>query len=1166
MRWIRILLIVLVVLVVVIGGAVVFVLTLDLNNHKDRISGLVERFTGRVLILDGRVDLELGALTSLELTDARFGNPEWATEPWMARLARGKLVVDLRSILDGPIIVERFELDDAELHLESLQDGRNNWTFGAAQDPADAAEPEAETDDVRGGGIFPLVLKHAEGEDLFFSLSVPALPRRLEVRADQAKQQQAADGLLDATVSGRLNERTISLSGKYGPLANLVNTTDVRFDVSGKFDTLTLNAKAMIDDLTWPRRPTIDVAVSGPAVDDVTEMLGLADLGDGGLDLRIIVEPDEDGVSAMVKGSIGEYATDTTARADELLDAERFTLTTKIDGKNIGDALGIFGIEGLPGGPFELDGRVLRDVDRLEFDAVHLGLGSATFDLNGTINDFRNLDETNLKLQVYGNDVERFRALLGIPGAATGPFQISADLNVRPDGAELLEVLVQTNIARLKIDGSIRGKAPDFVGTKVRVAGTGRNLADVAEVYEIPNVLPKPYSLKGAIELGEQKLSTIEAVQLTVGEGTLTVEGTVGYAPLERDTDVQVHATGQDLARLVAMAGVMDFVPSVPFDIATGLAVTGGGYRVRNLDAKLGDNIVALDGTISRSRDFVGTRVTFSARGPNLADVVADTAALDFADGPFDVSGKAELLDDVVRLERVRAEVAGAKAELDAEISLPLESAAGRFNFAASGPNLRTVLPARPRWEPTDVPFDVRASGMVDDGLWMFDTLTVQIADARLSGNGQFDQPPDLSRTTLEIKTTIPDLAALGSVDDKPLPSTNAAFDLVFAGSPESFRIDPFNVVIGNGDVAGSLRADLDGEVPDIDLRLRSNLLNLDAVIADEEKLAEELPETGDAETDESAVEQPADERVIADEPLPFEQLEKFNARVDVDVATAVFRGVEWRDVMIDGKIRDGRLLLERANAVSPSGDLKASFSLIPQDGSAKLNGKLDGTGIYLGLDTQLSAEELAQAPAFDAQIELAGVGATPREIAGSLDGNAFISAYGGRVPNNRLGLIFGNFFLELLNALNPFRKDEKFTKLDCLVLLLDVDDGLVKVKPGLIVQTDKLIIAATGLWNLNTEKIDIGFKTQPRSKVSISAGEFINPYLKVGGTMRNPQLTLDPTGTLVTGGAAVATAGLSLLATAVWDRVARADDPCAAAIEESMKDDKKRKKFLGIF
>lgn len=1168
MRWIRFLLIVLALLVMVVGGALVFIATLDLNDHKDRIAALTERFTGRTLILNGRVDLDLGAMTTLELTDASFGNPEWATEPHMARLARGKVVVDLRSLLAGPIIVDRFELDDAELHLESLEDGRNNWTFGAAAQAAgDAAEPVADTGDENDGGVFPLVLRHAEGQELFFTLSVPALPRRLEIRADRAQQNEADDGLLDATVSGTLNERAISVTGKYGPLANVVAVTDVQFDVSGKFDTLSIAGKAMIDDLTWPRLPTIDVTVSGPAVDDVTEMLGLPDLGDGGLDVKASVRPQAEGVAAELAGNIGEYITDTSGRAKELLDFERFSVTTSIRGPDLDKTMRIAGVEGVPVGPFEVTGSVTRNVDQLEFDSVRLNIGSAVANLNGTINDFRNLDDSKLKLEVAGNDVEQFRELIGVPGAATGPFRISANLNVRADGKELLEVYMQTNIASLKIDGAIVGTAPDFIGTTLAFDGTGKNLANFTDVYDIPNVIAEPFSIKGAIELGDHKLSTTEAVIVEIRDGgTLSLEGAMGYEPLDRDTDIRVHATGSDLARFVAMAGITEYVPAVRFDIRTGLAVSADGYRIRDLDAKLGNNALKLDGLISKAEDFAGTRATFSASGPELGDVVADTAALQFADGPFDISGSAELLADAVRLQQVKADVAGAAATIDAEIGLPLETGSGQFDVAASGPNLRAVLPVRPRWQPPDAPFDIHAKGSLADGLWTFEALSAKLANARLNGNGVFDAPPDLSRTQLTISTQVPDLAALGTLDGQPLPTTKVSIDMGFAGSPESFSIEPFKAVIGDGDIEGSLRADLDGEVPDIDLRLASRLLNLDALIADERELVGETADAEDTEQPDSADEKPADERVIADEPLPLEQLEKINARVDFDVATLVFRGVEYRDVMIDGEVRDGRLVLERANAVTSDGDVKSSFSLIPQDGSAEVNAKVDGKGIYLGLETQLSAEELAEAPTFDAQFELAGVGATPREIAGSLDGKAFVSAYGGRIRNNRIAFIFGSFFIEVLNALNPFREDEKSTELDCLVLLLDVDDGLVRVEPGLVVQTDKLIIGATGTWSLKTEKIDIGFKTQPRSRVSISAGEFINPYLKVGGTMRDPQITLDPAGTLVTGGAAVATAGLSLLATAVWDRMARADDPCAAAIEAAQEDKSERKKFLGIF
>jgi hypothetical protein len=51
-------------------------------------------------------------------------------------------------------------------------------------------------------------------------------------------------------------------------------------------------------------------------------------------------------------------------------------------------------------------------------------------------------------------------------------------------------------------------------------------------------------------------------------------------------------------------------------------------------------------------------------------------------------------------------------------------------------------------------------------------------------------------------------------------------------------------------------------------------------------------------------------------------------------------------------------------------------------------------------------------------------------------------------------------------------------------------------------------------------------------------------------------------------GGAAVATMGVSILATTAYDRVFRASDPCAAAVEQAEKnaEQPKRKKFLGIF
>ena len=74
---------------------------------------------------------------------------------------------------------------------------------------------------------------------------------------------------------------------------------------------------------------------------------------------------------------------------------------------------------------------------------------------------------------------------------------------------------------------------------------------------------------------------------------------------------------------------------------------------------------------------------------------------------------------------------------------------------------------------------------------------------------------------------------------------------------------------------------------------------------------------------------------------------------------------------------------------------------------------------------------------------------------------------------------------------------------------------------------------------------MDMNIRTTPKRGLSISAGEIINPYVKVVGTLAEPRLAVDETGVLLSGGAAVATGGLSVLARAAWSRLSRAQDPC---------------------
>jgi hypothetical protein len=60
----------------------------------------------------------------------------------------------------------------------------------------------------------------------------------------------------------------------------------------------------------------------------------------------------------------------------------------------------------------------------------------------------------------------------------------------------------------------------------------------------------------------------------------------------------------------------------------------------------------------------------------------------------------------------------------------------------------------------------------------------------------------------------------------------------------------------------------------------------------------------------------------------------------------------------------------------------------------------------------------------------------------------------------------------------------------------------------------------------------------------------FVTPFVEIEGTLASPSLGLDETGTLLTGGAAIATGGLSLLLEAAIDRATAEGDHCKKALE----------------
>ena len=193
--------------------------------------------------------------------------------------------------------------------------------------------------------------------------------------------------------------------------------------------------------------------------------------------------------------------------------------------------------------------------------------------------------------------------------------------------------------------------------------------------------------------------------------------------------------------------------------------------------------------------------------------------------------------------------------------------------------------------------------------------------------------------------------------------------------------------------------------------------------------------------------------------------------------------------------------------------------------------------------------------PPIELELALDGAGATRRELASSLDGKYRAYLGSGQLASAGMDLLFSDFLTQLFTTLNPFAKTSEYTQLDCAVMAADITSGQVKVFP-VIFNTEQVTILSQGTVDLQTENIDLSFNSKPRTGIGLSAGALINPLIKVGGRLTTPAVEIDPAGTVVSGGLAVATMGISVLAKSMSDRFLSSKDPCGDARKEIVKRD----------
>lgn len=596
--------------------------------------------------------------------------------------------------------------------------------------------------------------------------------------------------------------------------------------------------------------------------------------------------------------------------------------------------------------------------------------------------------------------------------------------------------------------------------------------------------------------------------------------------------------SGPDLATLVSRFADSEGVPAQPYKINGHLQLRKEGYRFRDVTGNVGNSNLQADGLLVPQDGIAGSRFDFDVSGPAFEEVIDQIGDLEVRQGPYELSGAISFKPDVIEFDDVELDRPGGNLDFDFELGVPVSRRWANLDIRARGPDVRALMRGVEDFEADEAPFLVDVRGTLRDAKLAFERLDINVGDATLSASGQLEFVGDAAATEFNFSANIPNLAKLGVIDGYRMREQGLTMNAEVTGGGGVLAIENLVATLGESDINGKVRYRT-GDIPYLEIDIESDSIVFAPLLEERKQDYDPEPEF-------------ADGRLIPDIPVPFEAMKKFDLSIEIDIGELERDALYMRDLRLHVEMHDGIFDMPVARFRARSGALVGNVSLAPsEDGEGIALIEMVARNFALGIAQQ--NQDLAMTG--DIDIKLESTGADLRSLLGNANGVFYLHSTGGTFKSNRaMNRIYGDMLNEILTTINPFRQSDPYTTFTCIVVPLEIVNGVVSSVPSMLVSTDKLHMVLGSVVDLKSEGLAMNIRTTPRKGIVISAGELINPYIKVIGTLAAPRLAVDEKGVLVTGGAAVATGGLTLLARAAWDRMTRSSDRCKKISEQGLE------------
>ena len=1113
---------------IVIGGF--SYLALKPNQLRPILEHLLTSITERQFQIAGDFDFQLGKELLIHAKYVTWANASWGSAENMLEINSIDLQINLASLFSPPVIISHVNVENAHLEFEWDDDGRMNWMlFDTDTDTdTDDGDPSAHP--------LPLLLGITNLNSVELAFKAPILTSPLLIKVISAKQELDQDNNIVIRSKALTNNRPFTLDGNMGRFSELVLAGEVSMDLTLESEFSALNVKADVDDLRNLSGANFDIDWQGKEIADTLEAFNLPIVTTGPVALKAKLDNQNGQLNGHLDGSVGDLSVAGDLKAPEISLLTDLHAGFYLKGLNAAAIAEIIGVDGVPKIPYELGFEVDSVTDGLHVTNFFMESADAEITGDALLPQLPTLIDADINLQLRGGNIQRFQGLTNALVLPLSPF--AAELTMQGNGSGIPDTLKGELIVGL-VKGSFFGRLSentDYIDSTIDYSLTSPSMDMLVDLFGITLAKSDPLKAEGSIEFQKTGMQ-LKDLTVKIGNNEIRASGLIPAENTVKPIKINIRSSGPSFRGLMNYYFPVPFGPSEKFDLRGDLELSPDGMLVANNNGTVGSVKIKTNSAVVIGGKETDISLQIDAAGDNLDEWLQGFATEQGINEPFKIKSVFKLKGK--KFSAIDFSVHVKKAKWSGNVETILSDGDEifdniRFDLLATGESLAEELIKFSTYEPASVAYQIAAKGEVNGKKMSLDKFVGELGDAKLDMRGVIDLASVDSPQQLVFDIRGDHLNVFGSIEGWDVVDIPFEIKGIIESSENTMQLNNLKIILGPNDISGKLSVIVD-DVSQIMVDIKSDNFELGAILTKEqnESLSSVLNDKVKG-----------DGRIIPDTTIPTDILENYNADLKMAIGRLAIKENELKDVYLQANLINGILTVPSLVATTMLGNIDSSLSYKPEGDSYVLESQLRASNFYFP-GAEKKEEFLLGNSGYDLDVDVKGTGTNTREIASTLNGYVWLRGGKKKVENIKYGSLFGDAFTEIGAMINPFSKKDPYMKVDCEAYLFEATDGILKTAPAILIKTEKLDVTSVGTINLKTEVLALGIVTEPRKGIGISASDLLTPFIRVGGTLESPKPEVNPGGSLIEGGAALYTGGLSIIAKGLYQRWIKAGKSC---------------------